>query len=74
MKGAQVMWKLAQALSGSKLAPETEKGLPKQFTLSDEATVLMDRHTGIPLRLDYRRKIAAGVASSDVSLLLEKQP
>jgi hypothetical protein len=74
VKGAQVMWKIVEALTGSKLAPELEKGLPKEFTLSDEATVLMDRHTGIPLRLDYRRKIAAGVTSSEVSLLLEKQP
>jgi hypothetical protein len=74
VKGAQVMWKIVEALTGSKLAPELEKGLPKEFTLSDEATALMDRHTGIPLRLDYRRKIAAGASGSEVSLLLEKLP
>jgi hypothetical protein len=74
VKGAQVMWKIVEGLTGSKPAPALEKSLPKEFSLSDEATVLIDRRTGIPLRLDYRRKLAAGVTSSEVSLLLEKRP
>lgn len=74
VKGAEVMWKIVDALTGSKQPTQARKGLPKQIDLSDEATVLMDRHTGIPLRLEYRRKISAGPSRSDVSLLLEKLP
>jgi hypothetical protein len=42
--------------------------------LLDEATVLMDRQTGIPLRLEYRRSVSAGANGNEVSLLLEKLP
>ena len=74
VKGAAVMWKIFEALTGSKPAPEGRKSLPKEFTLSDQATVLLDRRSGLVLRLDYRRQVVAGVSSNEVSLLLEKQP
>lgn len=72
VKGAAVAWKLAGELSGN---PGLAKaaGLPKALSLSDEATVVVDRKTGLLLSLVHRREVRAGGNSSISTWTLRKR-
>ena len=74
VKGAQVMWTIVETLTGTKATDAERKRLPDALTLEDEATAVIDRRTGIPLRLDYRREVAAGDLHKSTRLQLEKLP
>jgi hypothetical protein len=47
-------------------------GMPKGLVLKDEATVVLERATGLPLRLEHRREVAMGTASSSNHWAFEK--
>lgn len=46
----------------------------KGMRLSDYATVLVDRRTGVPLRLDHRRRVEAGTSKTTSTWRLVKLP
>lgn len=73
-KGAEVMWKIVEALSGAKIPDAERKGLPEGLALVDEATVVIDRKSGVPLSLAYRREVAAGELHKTTRLRMDKLP
>lgn len=72
-KGTEVMWKIVEALVGP-MPGVMREGLPKEILLKDEATVILDRATGVPQRLDYVRRIELGGSkrTSTWSFVLKK--
>lgn len=74
VKGAQVMWNIVEALGGAKIPEAERKGLPEGLALVDEASVVIERKTGVPLRLDYSRSVEAGQMHKTTRLQLEKLP
>lgn len=71
VKGAAVMRKIVQGLVGQDLP----KGEPlPELKLSDTATVVMDRRSGVPLRIQQVRRIQAGGSVKTTTWTLEKLP
>ncbi len=73
-KGAEVMWKIVEAVSGVKVPAAERKGLPSELGLTDEAMAVIDRKTGLPVSIDYRREVSIGGLRKRTHLLLEKLP
>ena len=71
VKGAQVMRKIVRDLVGKDL-PKGES-MP-ELELSDTATVVMDRRSGLPLRIQQVRRIQAGGSVKTTTWSLEKLP
>ena len=67
VKGAAAAWKMVEALAGKPLPKgKVPAGLPIGLSLVDQATVVLDRKSGLPLRLQHRREVAfAGNSSID---------
>jgi hypothetical protein len=70
-KGAEVMQRVVRQLVGGEL-PKGEP--PPPLSLSDTATVVMERRTGIPLRIEQKRRIQAGGSVKTTTWTLEKLP
>ena len=63
-KGREAVWKLAGPLGISRSKGVGSDGLPKGMVLKDEATVVLERATGLPVKLEHRRDVALGTAAS----------
>jgi hypothetical protein len=64
VKGRNAVWKMASAIGISRNAGTGADGLPKGMVLSDDATVVLERATGLPVKLEHRREVALGTAAS----------
>lgn len=64
IKGREAVWKMAGALGINKNNGTGADGLPKGMVLKDEATVVLERATGLPVKLEHRREVALGTAAS----------
>jgi hypothetical protein len=64
IKGREAVWKMAGALGINKKNGSGPDGLPKGMVLKDEATGVLERATGLPVKLEHRREVALGSASS----------
>jgi len=71
-KAREVMRKIGRELAG-KGADGKPRPAPK-LTLTDEATVVMDRRSGLPLRIEQTRRIGAGDSRKTTVWTLEKLP
>jgi hypothetical protein len=61
VKGAEVVWKMVAAIGGKKAAEAAHHaGLPQGLKLSDLATIVLDRKSGLPLSISHRREVALG--------------
>ena len=74
MKGRDAAWKLVGTLGIRRSDGVGADGLPKGMLLKDEATVVLARATGLPLRIEHRRQVGLGSASSINSWIFEKLP
>ena len=71
VKGAEVMQRIVRELVG----PDLPKGAPPpELKLSDTATVVMERRSGLPLRIEQVRRIQAGGSVKTTTWTLEKLP
>lgn len=74
VKGAPIMWKIVETLMGQAMPDKVTEALPKGFILTDEATVVVDRKSGLPLKLTHQRRVEAGSASNTNTWTLDKLP
>lgn len=72
VKGAAVARKMLEAIAGAPLTQAVAAGLPEGLKLTDEATVVIDRKSGVPLSLVHRRDVAFGGATSVTTWTLKK--
>jgi len=72
IKGREAVWKMASAIGVSRSAGTGPNGLPKGMVLGDEATVVIERATGVPVKLDHKREVALGGSSSTNSWTFER--
>jgi len=63
-KGREAVWKMASAIGINRANGTNPDGLPKGMVLKDEATVVLERASGLPVKLEHRREVALGTASS----------
>ena len=63
-----------ESISGVKPGDFDTKKMPKGLELQDEATVLLDRASGVPLRIEHKRHVALGTSITDTRWTLEKLP
>jgi len=64
VKGREAVWKIVGALGIRRSDGVGSDGMPKGLVLKDEATVVLARASGLPLRIEHRREVAMGTASS----------
>src|SRR6478735_10503180 len=64
VKGREAVWKMASAIGVNRANGTSPEGLPKGMVLKDEATVVLERATGLPVKLQHRREVALGTAAS----------
>lgn len=74
VKGAPIMWKIVETLMGQAMPDKVAEALPKGFVLTDEATVVVDRKSGLLLKLTHQRRVEAGSASNTNTWTLDKLP
>jgi hypothetical protein len=74
VKGAPIMWKIVESLMGQVMPDKVAGALPKGFSLTDEATVVVDRKSGLPLKLVHQRRVEAGSARNTNTWTLDKLP
>lgn len=74
VKGAPIMWKIVETLMGQAMPDKVSDALPKGFIMTDEATVVVDRKSGLPLKLTHQRRVEAGTASNTNTWTLDKLP
>ena len=74
VKGRDAVWKVVGALGIRRTDGTGSNGLPKGMVLKDEATVVLSRTSGLPLRLEHRREVALGTASSSNHWVFEQVP
>ncbi|MEO8161352.1 MAG: hypothetical protein ABI588_08015 [Arenimonas sp.] len=73
-KGRDAIWKMVGTLGLRRSDGAGADGLPKGMVLKDEATVVLQRATGLPVRIEHRRQVGLGAASSTNSWTFEKLP
>jgi hypothetical protein len=73
VKGAAVAWKIAAQLGGAAASDKPAVGLPKSLSLNDEATVVIERKSGLLLDLVHRRELRAGSDSMLSTWTLRKR-
>jgi hypothetical protein len=73
-RGADAVWKMVGALGIRRSDGAGPDGLPKGMLLKDEATIVLARASGLPLRIEHDRKVALGGASSNNHWVFEKLP
>jgi hypothetical protein len=74
VKGRDAVWKVVGPLGIRRSDGTGSDGLPKGMVLKDEATVVLARASGLPLRLEHRREVALGTASSSNHWIFEQVP
>lgn len=72
VKGAAVARKMVESIAGTALPKQVTDGLPKGLLLSDQATVVLDRKSGLPLSLVHRREVGLGDSTSVTTWTLTK--
>ena len=72
VKGVIAARKMVSAIAGAPIPNQAAAGLPKGLTLSDQATVVLDRKSGLPLSLVHRREIKFGNNASVTGWTLNK--
>jgi len=72
VKGATAARNMVSAIVGAPLPGSVTAGLPKGLALSDQATVVLDRKSGLPLSLVHRREIKYGGNASVTAWTLKK--
>lgn len=72
VKGAAVTRKIYESITGAKLPPGAPAGVPKELVLRDQAVVVLDRKSGLPLSLEHRREIKVRDNSSVSTWTLKK--
>jgi hypothetical protein len=74
-KGVEVAWRMVESITGLKRGGTgAPKELPRGLELEDEATVVIARASGIPQRIEHRRHVALGGASTTSRWTLERLP
>jgi hypothetical protein len=73
-RGRDWAWKTVEALTGMKPDALHAKTLPRAMELSDEATVVIERATGIPRSIEHKRHVALGPNRTDQVWTLERLP
>jgi hypothetical protein len=74
VKGKAVVLKSIESLAGKPAPAEVRDALVAGVRLDDEATVVVERASGLPLRLDHRREIVFGEARTSNRWTLERVP
>jgi hypothetical protein len=74
VKGRDAVWKVVGALGIRRSDGAGSDGMPKGLVLKDEATVVLARASGLPLRIEHRRDVALGTASSSNHWIFEQVP
>ena len=74
LRGREWAWKMVESLTGVKATSLDTKKLPTAMELSDEATVVIERASGIPRRIEHRRHVALGGNRTDQLWTLERLP
>jgi hypothetical protein len=64
VKGRDAVWKMAGTLGINRSGGVGSDGLPKGMLLKDEATVVLNRSSGLPVKLEHRRDVALRSAVS----------
>jgi hypothetical protein len=72
VKGRDAVLKSMEALTGKAVPDEVKANLPAAVKLDDEATVELDRASGLPLKLAHTRKVLFGQSSTTNTWTLEK--
>jgi hypothetical protein len=72
VKGREAVWRMAGAIGINRSAGTSSEGLPKGMVLKDEATVVLARATGLPVKIEHRREVALGSASSSNAWTFEQ--
>ena len=65
VKGREAIWKMVGPLGINRSGGVGPDGLPKGMVLRDEATVVLERASGLPVKLEHKREVALGSASSN---------
>jgi len=73
-KGKDVAWKMVKSITGMEPSDLDPGKMPKGLELLDEATVVIERASGIPRRIEHRRHIALGGVGSDTTWTFELLP
>jgi hypothetical protein len=73
-RGLDVAWKMVESITGMKKGDYDFRKMPTGLELSDEATVVLERATGIPLRIEHKRHLALGGSSTDTRWTFERLP
>ncbi len=71
-KAREIVRKNLEAATGKPLPADDGLSLPAGVRLSDRATVVLDRATGLPLSLDHRRDVEFGGGSTSSHWTLER--
>lgn len=71
-KGRAVVLKSIEALAGKPIPEDAKAALADGVKLQDEATVVLDRVSGLPLRLEHSRQVLFGGASTRNTWTLER--
>jgi hypothetical protein len=75
VKGAEIVWKMIEAIAGKTAAGAAHPaGLPQGLKLSDTATVVLDRKSGLPLSIKHQREVALGDSSAVSTWTFTKLP
>lgn len=74
VKAAPIMWKIVESLMGQPVSDKNKQALPEGFILTDQATVVVDRKSGLPLKLSHQRRVEAGTARNVSTWKLDKLP
>lgn len=74
VRGRDWAWKMVESLTGEKASSLDSKKLPTSMELTDEATVVIDRASGIPRSIEHRRHVALGGNRTDQVWTLERLP
>jgi len=74
VKGRDAVWKIVGALGIRRSDGAGSDGMPKGLVLRDEATVVLAKASGLPLRLEHKREVGLGSASSSNHWIFENVP
>jgi hypothetical protein len=64
-RGKEVAWKMVESITGLKPVDLDPGKMPTGLELVDEATVVIERATGIPRSIEHKRHIALGGVATD---------
>ena len=74
VRGKDVAWKMVESITGMKPEDLDPNKMPRGLELQDEATVVIERATGIPRRIQHKRHLALGGVASDTTWTFDLLP